>query len=239
MFNPTHKLSHICGLSTLVCAGLLLAAPVQAAAPRDVSGEILAHEIAPEATQVMADNVRVDGSDADEIVISNTAADPIAVAAPPQTSRPTMAWQTGALPYQSEVQAAAQATQVDPALIHAVIATESGYNPRAVSPTGAFGLMQVMPSTAQSMTSLPVRQWSVPQQILWGAHYLKRMLDMFEGNVTLVLAAYNAGPQAVKTHQYAVPPFVETKHYVPKVLGYYQAFKPRLKAVTPLGLAND
>ncbi|QDC44689.1 lytic transglycosylase domain-containing protein [Methylophilus medardicus] len=239
MFNPIHKIFHVCGLSLLVCAGLMLAAPVQAAAPRDVSGAILAHEIAPDATQVMADNVRVDGSDADEIVISNTAVDPIELAVPPQINRQSMAWRNGVLPYQSEVQAAAQATQVDPALIHAVIATESGYNPRAVSPTGAFGLMQVMPSTAQSMTSLPVRQWSVPQQILWGAHYLKRMLDMFEGNVTLALAAYNAGPQAVKTHQYAVPPFGETKRYVPKVLGYYQAFKPRLKAVTPLGLAND
>lgn len=142
-------------------------------------------------------------------------------------------WKHKTVPYQTEVQAAAQATQLDPALIHAVIATESGYNPRALSRKGAYGLMQVLPTTAQTMTPVPVSQWSARQQIYWGAHYLKRMLDMFEGNVTLALAAYNAGPQAVKKYQHAVPPFAETRQYVPKVLGYYQTFKSRLS------LAND
>ena len=119
-----------------------------------------------------------------------------------------------------------------PALIHAVIATESGYNPRAMSRKGAYGLMQMLPSTAQTMTRIPVNQWSVTQQILWGSHYLKRLLDMFEGNVTLALAAYNAGPAAVKAHQHSIPPFAETRQYVPKVLGYYQTFKARTSQVS-------
>jgi len=179
--------------------------------------------------QALAEQIMLDNSDESEIVISNTeAASDEAERMPALHDGKPVQWRPGAIPYQSEVQAAAQLTQIDPALIHAVIATESGYNPKALSPKGAYGLMQVMPATALTMTSIPVKQWSVPQQILWGSHYLKRMLDMFEGNVTLALAAYNAGPQAVKTHQHAVPPFAETKQYIPKVLGYYQAFKTRL-----------
>lgn len=174
-----------------------------------------------------SDGLQDDSTDT-EIVISNTApamaADETGAVASPLPTH----WQTQGLPYQAEVQAAAQATQLDPALIHAVIATESGYNPRALSPKGAYGLMQVMPATAQTLTGVPVKHWSVKEQILWGSHYLRRMLDMFEGNVSLALAAYNAGPQAVKTHQHQIPPFAETRRYVPKVLGYYHRFKTRL-----------
>lgn len=179
--------------------------------------------------QRLAENIVLDNSDASEVLITNTEevnvpADQAAIKHQRQLQR----WQSGHLPYQSEVQAAAQATRLDPALIHAVIATESAYNPQALSRKGAYGLMQVLPTTALTLTAVPVRQWSVPQQIWWGSHYLKQMLDMFEGNVTLALAAYNAGPQAVKAHQHAVPPYAETKKYVPKVLGYYHVFQSRL-----------
>lgn len=179
--------------------------------------------------QLLAEHIQLDNSSDSELVISNIdAAEAENDAVTPARGLQSSQWKGGAVPYQAEVQAAAEATQIEPALIHAVIATESGYNPKALSRKGAYGLMQVLPATAQTMTAIPVRQWSVPQQILWGSHYLKRMLDMFEGNVTLALAAYNAGPQAVKTHQHAVPPFAETRQYIPKVLGYYQAFKTRL-----------
>ncbi|WP_081726682.1 lytic transglycosylase domain-containing protein [Methylophilus sp. 5] len=187
----------------------------------------ISHAEAAGGQQILAEQIVLDNTDALEVVISNTDTEAPEPSVTSDQRRP-LHWQAGNIPYQSEVQAAARITQVDPALIHAVIATESGYNPRALSPKGAYGLMQVLPATAQTMTTIPVRQWSVPQQILWGSHYLKRMLDMFEGNVTLALAAYNAGPQAVKTHQHAVPPFAETRQYVPKVLGYYQTFKTRL-----------
>lgn len=182
--------------------------------------------------QSLAGQIVLDNSSEQELVISNT--EVTANENEPQL-RPTnikqTGWGKGLVPFQAEVRAAAQATHIDAALIHAVIATESGYNPRAQSRKGAYGLMQVLPATAQTLTTVPVTQWSVPQQILWGSHYLKRMLDMFEGNVTLALAAYNAGPQAVKAHQHAVPPYAETRQYIPKVLGYYQAFKARLPQI--------
>jgi hypothetical protein len=180
----------------------------------------------------LAEHILLDNSSEQELIISNTDMtatenDPL-----PQSGKISQKkmsqWKQKTVSYEAEVQAAAQATQLDPALIHAVIATESGYNPKALSRKGAYGLMQVLPATAQTMTTVPVKQWSERQQILWGAHYLKRLLDMFEGNVTLALAAYNAGPQAVKKYQHAVPPFAETRQYVPKVLGYYQVFKSRL-----------
>lgn len=180
----------------------------------------------------LTEHILLDDSNEQELIISNTETtatenDLLTLAADTKWQGKSQ-WKQKTVPYQAEVQAAAQATQLDPALIHAVIATESGYNPKALSRRGAYGLMQVLPATAQTMTSIPVKQWSVRQQILWGSHYLRRLLNMFEGNITLALAAYNAGPQAVKTYQHAVPPFTETRQYVPKVLGYYQTFKTRL-----------
>jgi soluble lytic murein transglycosylase-like protein len=175
--------------------------------------------------------ILLDNSSETELVISNIDNDEGLLEAPTNAQQTTTApsrWKTGIIPYQAEVEAVAIATQVDPALIHAVIATESGYNPRAHSIKGAYGLMQVLPSTARDLTSVPIKQWSAKQQILWGSRYLKTMLDMFEGNVSLALAAYNAGPQAVKAHHHTLPPFAETRQYVPKVLGYYHAFKARL-----------
>lgn len=186
----------------------------------------MAHAEVPSRLRAGAEPAVVAHAEETEIIISNI--ETPAEVLPPESSPPVhsaLRWQSGSMPYQSEVLAAAQATALEPALIHAVIATESAYNPKAVSAKGAYGLMQMMPATAKTLTTLPIRQWSASQQILWGAHYLKHMLDMFEGNVTLALAAYNAGPQAVKNHQQTIPPFAETRHYVPKVLGYYQAFK--------------
>lgn len=180
----------------------------------------------------MPGQIVLDPSDDSEIVISNTEfAETETEQAIQDAGRNTRAgsgWSTESLPYQAEVQAAAQVTQLEPALIHAVIATESGYNAKATSPKGAYGLMQVMPATAKTLTPTPVRAWSASQQILWGSRYLKQLMDLFEGDVVLALAAYNAGPQAVKSHQRTVPPYAETQQYVPKVLRYYQVFKTRL-----------
>jgi soluble lytic murein transglycosylase-like protein len=225
MKTPTH------GLRGIALALLLATMAMCTSADAETSALGTGAMIQPLAEQIVLDN-----SNDLELVISNTDGEDAdsAPAAPSNRANPSR-WKNGTVPYQAEVQAAAEATSLDPALIHAVIATESGYNPRALSRKGAYGLMQVLPATAQTMTVIPVRQWSVPQQILWGSHYLKKMLDMFEGNVTLALAAYNAGPQAVKAHQHAVPPFAETRQYVPKVLGYYQVFKTRLTAASYAG----
>lgn len=186
--------------------------------------------------QHLANQILLDNSSDTELIISNVDEDENLLETnthPRQLQPKKLRWQTGAIPYQAEVQAVARATQMDPALIHAVIATESGYNPQAQSRKGAYGLMQVLPATAKSLSAIPVKQWSVRQQILWGSRYLKSMLELFEGDVSLALAAYNAGPNAVKTRQNTLPPFAETRQYVPKVLSYYRAFKIRLPRETP------
>ena len=126
------------------------------------------------------------------------------------------------LPYNHEVIAAAKETSLDPALIHAVIATESRHNPRAQSNKGAFGLMQLMPATARRFN---VQDRNDPKQnIVAGAKYLRELLTLYKGDLKLTLAAYNAGPGAVKKYSNHVPPYRETMQYVPKVLKYYQQY---------------
>lgn len=118
------------------------------------------------------------------------------------------------------IAAAAQQHGVPGALLHAVIEAESNYNPNAVSPKGAVGLMQLMPTTA--------RQYGVADSrdpvanIGAGARYLKDLLAMFNNDLTMAVAAYNAGPQSVIRNGNAVPPYRETLRYVPKVLSLYQ-----------------
>jgi soluble lytic murein transglycosylase-like protein len=114
---------------------------------------------------------------------------------------------------------AAATTGLPAALIDAVIRTESGYRPRAVSRAGAIGLMQLMPSTART---LGVQDpFDVRQNIMGGSRYLRKLLDRF-GSLKLAIAAYNAGPAMVdKFH--GVPPFQETVRYTQVVLGRYEA----------------
>lgn len=121
--------------------------------------------------------------------------------------------------YASLIQAAADEHKVDPALIHAIIWAESNFNPSAVSRKGAMGLMQLMPQTAWELS---VRDAFDPKaNITGGVRYLRRLLDRFEGNVSLALAAYNAGENAVLRYG-GIPPYQETMEYVAKVLSLYQ-----------------
>ena len=109
---------------------------------------------------------------------------------------------------------------LSPQLLHAVIAVESAYDPRAVSPKGAQGLMQLMPATARRFG---VRDPFDPQDnVRGGAQYLKVLLAQFNGDLQLTLAAYNAGENAVVRHGNRVPPFAETRRYVPKVIARMQ-----------------
>jgi soluble lytic murein transglycosylase-like protein len=127
--------------------------------------------------------------------------------------------------YASHIQMAAKLNNLDPALLHAVISAESGYNPFARSPKGAVGLMQLMPDTA---TRYNVSNRLDPQQnILGGARYLRDLLAMFNNDVRLAVAAYNAGEKAVVKYGNRVPPYPETVAYVPRVLNYYRLYGGR------------
>lgn len=117
----------------------------------------------------------------------------------------------------------AREQKVDPALLHAVVAVESAYNPRARSPRGATGLMQLMPETARryGVTDL----LNPLENLRAGARYLRDLLQMFDNNLRLVLAAYNAGEGAVLRFGKAIPPFAETRAYVPRVLQHYDRYR--------------
>jgi len=118
---------------------------------------------------------------------------------------------------------AARVHGVDEALVHAVIFAESSYDPRAVSPAGATGLMQLMPATA---AQYGVRDLFDPaQNVSGGVRLLRDLLAQFDGNVELALAAYNAGANAVIRAGNRVPPKRETVAYVPKVIDYYRHFQ--------------
>jgi len=120
------------------------------------------------------------------------------------------------------VAAVARQHQLSPALLHAVITVESGYNPKALSPKGASGLMQLMPATAQRYSVSDI--WDPRQNVDGGARYLRDLLSMFNNDLGLALAAYNAGEAAVIQHGNRIPPYAETRSYVPKVLQHYHLY---------------
>lgn len=131
--------------------------------------------------------------------------------------------------YADIINRAAEEYNLDPALLAAVIKQESGGNPNAVSPVGAQGLMQLMPATARS---LGVQNPHNPEEnIMGGAKYLRQLLDKFNGDVKLALAAYNAGPGAVERYG-GVPPFPETQNYVKRVMENYQQMKKMVVHLT-------
>jgi soluble lytic murein transglycosylase-like protein len=123
---------------------------------------------------------------------------------------------------ENHVAEAAKFYDLDQKLIKAVIQVESNYNPLARSPKGAQGLMQLMPGTARDLeVSDP---YNPRQNIIGGSRYLRYLLDLFNNDVSLALAAYNAGPERVNQYR-GIPPYLETRSYVEKVLRKYQSLK--------------
>ena len=117
---------------------------------------------------------------------------------------------------------AAEKYNVDPDLVKAVIMAESSFNPSAVSSKGAVGLMQIMPDTAES---LGVKDLFNPEDnVDGGVKYLKWLLNQFDGNTVLAVAAYNAGRTKVRKYQ-GVPPYKTTRYYVKKVFEYYEHYQ--------------
>ncbi len=125
--------------------------------------------------------------------------------------------------YTPHIEQIARTYRLDPKLMHAVISAESAFNPAAVSNKGAMGLMQLMPNTA--------RRFGVPDpfdpvaNMHGGARYLRWLMDRFQNNVNLVLAAYNAGEGAVERYGNVIPPYEETRTYVVRVLDYYNRYQ--------------
>jgi soluble lytic murein transglycosylase-like protein len=140
-----------------------------------------------------------------------------------RVARLFMPAQADILRYSSLIEAASKTHGVDGALVHAVITAESGYNAAAVSKAGARGLMQLMPETA---ARYGVQNIHDPREnINGGVRYLRDLITMFNGNIELAVAAYNAGENAVIRYGNRIPPYAETVHYVPKVLGFYRKFQ--------------
>jgi len=125
--------------------------------------------------------------------------------------------------FTSHVREAAQKYQLPEALLLAVMQVESNYNPRAISDKGAMGLMQLMPGTARELYVGDA--WDPAQNIEGGARYLRILANQYSGDIIKTLAAYNAGPEAVRRAGEAVPNIPETQEYVRKVVALYQAFK--------------
>jgi hypothetical protein len=114
---------------------------------------------------------------------------------------------------------------MDPALIKAIIMAESGQNPKAVSKSGAKGLMQLMPITAKSLGVEDV--FDPEHNIKAGVVYFKKLLNQFDGDVKLALAAYNAGSRKVRKYK-GIPPYKATKIYIRKVFRYYEKYKEQM-----------
>jgi soluble lytic murein transglycosylase-like protein len=134
---------------------------------------------------------------------------------PPPASR--------AEPYSGHVRSAADKYKLPEALILAVIAVESNFDPRALSEKGAMGLMQLMPGTARDLYVADA--WDPAQNIEGGARYLRLLANQYAGDMVKTLAAYNAGPDAVRRAGETVPNIPETREYVRKVVALYQAYK--------------
>jgi soluble lytic murein transglycosylase-like protein len=149
--------------------------------------------------------------------LDNNISNPVTTVA--KTSLPPLSLlKTGTSNFDNIINQAAETNDIPAKLIKAVIKHESNFNPDAVSKSGAAGLMQLMPETASSLGA--DNPFDPEQNILAGSKYLKQMLDKYDNNINLALAAYNAGPGNVDKYG-GIPPFKETQNYVRNITNSY------------------
>lgn len=156
-----------------------------------------------------------------ELLLSSPQENPASLATTAGTAPPSPLAQK--MPFGSLVEETARATNMEAALLHAVIRTESGHNPRAVSRKGATGLMQLMPETAKRYGV--VDRYDPADNVRGGARYLKDLMTLFNNDIGLTLAAYNAGENAVARHGNKIPPYRETTKYVDMVMKRYDRYR--------------
>ena len=157
--------------------------------------------------------------------VVNATSAPAAAAVPSGTASTAAAYTAYATVWHPLIERAAARHNVAAALVRAVIQAESNFNPRAVSPKGAQGLMQLMPATAQRYGVTDA--FDPEQNVHAGVRYLAELIALFRNDLTLALAAYNAGENAVMQYGNKVPPYRETEAYVPRVLEFYRRFQAR------------
>jgi soluble lytic murein transglycosylase-like protein len=161
---------------------------------------------------------------------------PRATPAARASAKPLPWWERRSDAPPDQIDRAASKYNIPAELIRAVIAAESAGDTAAISHRGAVGLMQLMPATAGQMyVEDPV---DPAQNIMGGTRYLRHLANEFAGDMMLVLAAYNAGPDAVRKYR-GVPPFEETRQYVKKVLGYYAELKHKSAKATPASVGGS
>ncbi|AZE48326.1 Membrane-bound lytic murein transglycosylase D precursor [Pseudomonas chlororaphis] len=134
--------------------------------------------------------------------------------------------------YDRIIDTVASELQLDARLLHAMVHVESHYNSNAVSPKGALGLMQVMPATGERFGYSDLH--NSQSNVRAGATYLKWLLDRFDHNLELAVAAYNAGEGAVEKYGRQIPPYPETRHYVKKVMARYRDDPAALSVNSPV-----
>jgi soluble lytic murein transglycosylase-like protein len=201
-----------CVSALFVCAAAPFAAHAQVYVSDTTAGEsvVLSNFRSHEAPQLLISAPRAGGDPAPAVFVETPSRKPRQVAGlqlPPSSPE-----------VRRVIDEVAVKVGISADLLHAVIATESRYNSRALSPRGAIGLMQLLPATAKRFGALD--PYAPQENVLAGAQYLKWLMVMFRDDLELVLAAYNAGEQAVVRAGGRIPPYAETQAYVPRVLAY-------------------
>ena len=187
----------------------------------------LAQEISPSISSLSTAEYKLN-IDTSEATLAGTKA--TAAPAPEPSPQFFVSAALSSRPYAKLIEHAAREAALDPALVHAVISVESAYNASARSPAGAIGLMQLMPDTAKRYgVRDPSR--SLEENLKAGTQYLRDLMAMFKGRLDLVLAAYNAGENAVIKYGQKIPPYAETQAYVPAVLAKYREWRIPLPPV--------